>query len=223
MRFASGINSGVGNSLPSSPIGNLINNNQPMGGYNYYNPWDVQRRQEEQIQREYNESSQKLDFLKAYLTSGGYDEREADAILASMKPKYKNLAEYNDKQRELREEQMFQQSMNTVGPTQVERVATYLNEKKEEYDKRYSNKSKKEQYEEMTNIGLELLAYNSKMSRRNLTGQYDRTNYRNLISSMNNSTGYISGNADDLEVELPSAVTDVYVSRRTRFLEAIGR
>ena len=223
MRFASGINSGVGNSLPSSPIGNLISNNQPMGGYNYYNPWDVQRRQEEQIQREYNESSQKLDFLKAYLTSGGYDEREADAILASMKPKYKNLAEYNEQQRELREEQMFQQSMNTVGPTPVERIATYLNEKKEEYDKRYSNKSKKEQYEEMTNIGLELLAYNSKMSRRNLTGQYDRTNYRNLISSMNNSTGYISGNADDLEVELPSAVTDVYVSRRTRFLEAIGR
>ena len=39
---------------------------------------------------------------------------------------------------------------------------------------------------------------------------------------MNNSTGYISGNADDLEVELPGIITEDYVNRRTRFLEVMG-
>ena len=139
-----------------------------------------------------------------------------------MKPKYKNLSEYNDYQREIREEQLFQQAINTVGkPTTIERVMTYLNDKQKECEKRYEGKTKKEQYEELTNMALENLEDEFKRKKRNLSGSYNRTNYHNLISSMNNSTGYI-GNADDLEVELPGLITDDYVNRRTRFLEAVG-
>lgn len=221
MRFASGINNGVGNNLPSSPIGNL--QFQPMGGYNYYNPWDIQRRQEQEIQRQYAEASERLSFTRAYLKFGGYSEEQIDRMLEGMKPKYKTLAEYNDYQREIREEQLFQQTLSgPCAPTQVERVAAFFGKKREECEKRYEGKTKKEQYEELTKMGLERLEYESKMQRRNLSGQYNRTDYRNLISSMNNSTGYISGNADDLEIELPGAITEVYAKRRMQFLERVG-
>lgn len=222
MRFASGINNGVGNNLPPSPIGNS-QYVQPMGGYNYYNPWDMQRRQEQEIQRQYSEATERLSFTTAYLKLAGYSQEEIDNMLEGMKPKYKTLAEYNDYQREIREEQLFQQAISgPCMPTQIERVEAFLDEKRKEYEKRYEGKSKKEQYEELTKIGLENLEYESRMERRNLTGQYNRTDYRNLISNMNNSSGYIAGNIDDLEIELPGAITDVYAKRRMQFLERVG-
>lgn len=231
------------NQFPSSPIGNQAMAQQPLPSipvgqgqmysqYNgYFNPWEIQRRQDEQL-KAYNQNIEmQLDFWKRQYISAcrtmgmTVDEAQLDEYLNQFRPKANNTYDLLREQRDASEQNSIAQAVanaNGYGSSSAEARAKMWFDQEEKNQKIYEGKSLAEQYQALTVAAFDLRMEEGKRQDRNMRGSYNNGAYRKLID--NSSGGLFSTNVDDMEVTLPSNLSGEYQSRRAMFLsKVLGR
>ena len=227
-------------SFPSSPIGNqamastplpMVPVGQPQGysTYNgYFNPWEIQRRQDEQLKNYNANINSQVDIMKRlYLGSCrnlgiGVDEQVIDEYYNQFRPSSTSTYELLKQQKELAEQQRISdavQRANGQGSMLAEESAKLWYEQEEKNLKIYEGKSLQEQYEALTVAAFDMRMEEGKRQDRNMKNSYNNNAYRQLIGS--NSQGLFSTNIDDMEVTLPNNLSGGYQSRRAKFLAAV--
>lgn len=237
-------NSAGGSTLPPSPIGNM---GMPQTGipftpvgsyyqnynYGYYNPWEIQRRQDEAI-KQYNQSIvSQITMFKQIMTTAyaeiglSMDKAELDKQFEPLMPKAQNSSEYYQYMQNRQQDEALQRAImdpNNIGDTRILQAMKVYADDSEKWQKRYEGKSLAEMYEELNEVAFEQREEESEKRRRNLSGQYSHNGYRSLISqnSSNDPTrGLFSTNVDDMEVTLPSSLAGSYAERRAKFLQQV--
>lgn len=231
------------NQFPASPIGNQAMAQQPLpfipvgqrpmySYYNgYFNPWEIQRRQDEQL-KAYNQNvNMQLEFWKRQYISAcrsmGYsvDEARISEYFDNFKPKSQNTYDLLKEQKDIAEQNSIAQAVvnaNGTGSVVAEAEARFWYEQEEKNQKIYEGKSLAEQYQALTEAAFDLRMEEGRRQDRNMKGSYNNDAYRKLV---NNSTGGLfSTNIDDMEVTLPSNLSGSYQNRRALFLsKVLGR
>lgn len=242
----------TGSGMPSSPIGNVAMAQGPLpyvsvggaptqqpqypyqgGYYGYYNPWEIQKQQDQYFQQQAAYKNGIVDFEKAII-AGAHEtcgvkisDSELEEYFAQFRPQYSNSAEYFKQQTEMRKEQALQQAIQRVlfqpQVTRLDRYVQYFNEQEEEMAKRYEGKTLEEQYETLNEIAFDQEMEKARRANRDLRTGYNGSDYRNLITQSANNFRNVFGNTniDDYEVALPSSIEASYADKRARFLQKI--
>ena len=237
-------NSAGGSTLPPSPIGNT---GMPQTGipytpvgsyyqnynYGYYNPWEIQRRQDEAIKQYIDSVISQINMFKQIITTAheeiglSVDAAELDKQLEPLIPKAQNSSEYYKYMQQRQQDEALQRAImdpNNVGDTRILQVMKVYNDDEEKWQRRYEGKSLSEMYEELNEVAFEIREEDELRRRRNLSGQYSHNGYRNLISQSSSgdpTRGLFSPNVDDMEVTLPSSLAGSYAERRAKFLQQV--
>ena len=242
----------TGSGMPSSPIGNVAMAQGPLpyvsvgngyqtqqpqypyqgGYYGYYNPWEIQKQQDQYFQQQAAYTNGIIDFEKAIVVNAyrelgiQVDETQFEDYYAQFRPHYNNSADYYKQQQELREQQALQEAVQRSAfqkSTPLDRYVEYFGEREAEMMERYKGKTLEEQYEIMNEIQFDLGMEEAKRANRNLRTGYSGNDYRNLINQSSNNFRNVFGNTniDDYEVTLPSSIEASYAGKRARFLQKI--
>ena len=225
-----------GGVLPPSPIGNVAMAQQPLpfspvgnyyGNYQgYFNPWEMQRRQDEYIKNLNQAAQNQIDFLKAITIQTNEtlgiktDEEELDKMFENMKPKFQDSSDYYRNQREDARERALEEGIASPyrGSVRAEKMARVYIESEERMMKKYEGKSLEEQYMALNEIAFEQKQEEMKAQKKNFKGLYNSNDYRSLVSKSSNDNGIFRTNIDDLEIQLPSTISDEYQQRRSMFI-----
>lgn len=226
--------------FPASPIGNQAMASQPLPmipvgqqqGYStyngYFNPWEIQRRQDEQLKNYNNNINTQIDIYKRlYINScknlGIYvDEQAVDEYYNQFRPSTTSTYDMLKKQKEIAEEQKIAeavQNANGQGSMLANAQMKIWYDQEEKNQKIYEGKSLQEQYEALTAAAFDMRMEDAKRQNKNMKYSYNNSAYQKLIAS--NGQGLFSTNIDDMEVTLPNNLSGSYQSRRARFLAAV--
>ena len=228
--------------LPASPIGNVAMAQQgplpysPVGGYyynnynSYFNPWELQRRQDEMIQQHNQAVNNQIDICKAIIKNANQrfgievSDSELDKQFAGMRPQYTNTSEYYQQQRDQEREARLYRTVSSgpVGSMRAEARMQVFVKEEEKYLKEYEGLSLAEQYQKLTEIMFDQRQEEVKKANKNMKNGYNPSDYRSLISrSSNNQYARTINNVDDLEIVMPNTLCDDYQDRRVKFMEKI--
>lgn len=241
MNFYNGSYAG-GSYLPPSPIGNVAMAQQgslpysPVGGYyynnynSYFNPWELQRRQDEMIQQHNQAVNTQIEICKAIIQNAnqrfGIEVSDSDLNkqFESMRPNYTNSSEYYQQQREQEKESRLYQAISSpaIGSMKAEaRMQAFVKEE-EKYMKEYEGLSLAEQYQKLNEIMFDQRQEQARKESKNMKSGYNPGDYRSLISrSSNNQYSRTTNNVDDLEIVMPNTLCDDYQDRRVKFMQQI--
>lgn len=231
---------GAGFYLPPSPIGNIAINQQmaytPVGGYyynnynSYFNPWELQKRQDEMIKQHNQAVQNQLDIIKQIILNANesigikINEADLDRDFEKYKPTYTNSSEYYQQQRENERDARLLQAINSgpCGSRIAEaRVSSFMKEEEKNLENT-KGKSLEEQYIRLNEIMFDQREEERKKKQRNMKVAYNPGDYRTLIEqSMNVSRSSPVTNIDDLEVVLPGTLTRDYSEKRALFMQRL--
>lgn len=238
MQFYSGSGqvppSPIGNSglaqmpIPMSPVGNYYD---PRSQYQFYNPWEAQRRQDELIKNQNLLIDEQISIQKAMVRNANsafgisVNEKELDEAFAYQKPKVTNTVEaYTQYQENMKSAQLVQAISSPITyNVNAERAVTVFVNGEESMMKKREGLSLEDQLTALNELSYDLDEEAMKKDRRNLGNTYNQSQYRQLISNTTDPlrSMFAAADIDDMEITLPDNLPASYAEKRAAFMRKL--
>lgn len=229
------------NTIPQpQPIGGLLNNGigyNNMGGYynpygntQYYNPYLIHKQRQEMEAQRKKEQQAQSNIWKTLSRNVNSVTHSVENIEEHIK-KY-DIVEYEQSEEYLEERKYFKLASLSV-KSQYQTNSTsimYVNNEIQKVKSRFpDDMGMCEFFENFGEIYLEEKIRQQKEKRKDLSGLYNKNHYNQLVNMHSNSNNQYNRvfnnnvNIDDMEIHLPTSLSNEYHERKRKFIESLLR